>query len=120
MKNKILITAMIALSLMSCKKESKVTSNDATPKMNSAMMDESKSYTYLATNSDRVNLTFQNVNADHTITIKANNMKYVLDKKDGDQDSEVYERNGVQAKLTKDSLIITQDNKVIPLVLEKS
>ena len=46
-------------------------------------------------------------------------MKYVLDKKDGDQDSEVYERSGVQAKIKKDSLIITQDDNVIPLVLEK-
>ena len=115
MKKSVLITAILGLSLVDCKKENKV-SSEMTPKINSLNMDESKSYTYLATNSDRVNLTFQNVNNEHTITIRANNMKYVLDKKDSDQDSEIYARNSVQAKITKDSMIITQDDKVIPLV----
>lgn len=82
-------------------------------------MDENKSYTYLATNGDRAKITFQNSKDDQTITIDANNMKFVLDKKDGDADSEIFERNSVQAKLTKDSLIISQDSTVIPLVLER-
>ncbi|MGS0748928.1 hypothetical protein [Halpernia sp. GG3] len=97
-----------------------MTSENEPQTVNSLKMDESKTFTYLATDGNRANLSFQNKGNDRTITIKANNMKYVLDKKDGDQNSEVYERNGVQAKITKDSLMITQGDKVIPLVLEKS
>ena len=119
MKNRILITTMIGFSLMACKKESKMTSENSTPTINSLQMDESKSFTYLATDANRANLTFQNEGNDHTITIKANNMKYVLDKKEDKPNAELYERNGVKAKLTKDSLIITQDNTVISLALEK-
>ena len=119
MKNKILITAVLGLSLLACKKESTTVTDNASVTMNSLKMDESKSFTYKATNGDRANLSFQNEGVDHTITIQANNMKYVLDRKDADEYSEVFERNGVQAKLTSDSLIITQDGKEIPLVLEK-
>ncbi|SFI15868.1 hypothetical protein [Halpernia frigidisoli] len=119
MKKTLLVASILGLSLIACKKENNSTTPAADPELNSLKMDESRSYTYLASNSDRVNLSFQNAGGSHTITIKANNMKYVLDKKDGDQDSEVYERNGVQAKIKKDSLIITQDDNVIPLVLEK-
>lgn len=116
MKKSVLIAALLVLSLMSCKKESPANSENSTTTINSLQMDESKSYTYLATNSDRANLTFQNDGNDHTITIKANNIKYVLDKKDADSASMVFERNGVVAKLTKDSLNIIQDDNVIPLV----
>lgn len=116
MKKSVLITAILGLTLMSCKKENNANTENETSNINSLEMDESKSYTYLATNSDRANLSFQNVGNDHTITIKANNMKYVLDKKDADSAAMVYERNGVSAKLTKDSLNITQGDKEIPLV----
>ena len=119
MKKFVLIASILCLSLIGCKKEQKATADNPTLQINSLNMDESKTFTYKATNGERANLSFQNTESDHTITIKANNMKYVLDKKDGDQNSEVYERNGVQAKLTTDSLIITQDDKVIPLVMEK-
>ncbi|WP_417430851.1 hypothetical protein [Halpernia sp.] len=116
MKNTVVITAILGLSLMACKKENTANTKNVTSNINSLKMDESKSFTYLATNSERANLSFQNEGNDHRITIKANNMKYVLDKKDADSASMVFERNGVVAKLTKDSLIITQDDKVIPLV----
>jgi hypothetical protein len=42
-----------------------------------------------------------------------------LDEKDGDEFTEIYERNGVQANLTKDSLMIIQGDKVFPLGLVK-
>ena len=115
MKKSVLITAILGLSLTACKKETKVNAENNAPTINSLKMDESKSYTYLATNSDRANLSFQNQGNDHTITIKANNMMYVLDKKDADSAAMIFERNGVTAKLTKDSLHIMQGDKVIPL-----
>ncbi|SEF79395.1 hypothetical protein SAMN05421847_0952 [Halpernia humi] len=116
MKKSVFIAAILGLSLMACKKENKTNAENDAPNLNSLKMDENKSYTYLATNSDRANLSFQNDGDNHTITIKANNMKYVLDKKDADSASMVFERNGVSAKLTKDSLNIMQGDKVIPLV----
>ncbi|MFC6269259.1 hypothetical protein [Frigoriflavimonas asaccharolytica] len=119
MKNSILITACIVLSLISCKKNNAESVDNAQQSINSLNMDETQSYTYIASDSERAKVTFQNAGADHTITINSNNTKFVLDKKDGDEDTQIYERNGVQAKLTKDSLFIIQDNQVIPLVLSK-
>lgn len=116
MKNSILIAALVSLSIISCKKNNAENMDNEFPTKNSLNMDESKSYTYKATDGNRANVTFQNGNVDHTITIKSNNTKFVLDKKDADADAQVYERNGVEAKLTKDSLFITQENTVISLV----
>lgn len=116
MKKSVLISAMIGFSLMGCTKESSTNTEPTATQMNSLDMDVAQDYSYMATDNSRANVTFQNKGVDHTMTIKSNNMKYVLDKKEGKANSEIYERNGVIAELTKDSLFITQDNKVIPLV----
>lgn len=115
MKKSILIFSMIALSLTACKKDSTTVSENSTPKINSLQMDESKSYTFIANDNSRANVTFQGDGKDETITIKANNNKFVLDKKDADATTIVFERNGVEAKITKDSLHILQGNTVIAL-----
>lgn len=115
MKKSILISAMIVLSFTSCTKEKQTTIQNAEPKMNSLQMDESKSYTFIASDNSRANVTFQGEGKDETMTIKSNNNKFVLDKKDADPTTIVYERNGVVAKMTKDSLHIIQDNTVIAL-----
>jgi hypothetical protein len=116
MKKSLLLTTILGLGLMSCKKENTGSSENATPKINSLQMDETKSYTFLATNDERANISFQNEGNDYTIIIKANNMMYVLDRKDADTAAIVFERNGVSAKLTKDSLLIMQGDRTIPLV----
>ncbi len=119
MKKSILVAAMVTLSLIGCKKDKDKVSENSAPKINSLNMDETQSYTYIASDGERAKITFQNAGVDHTITINSNNTKFVLDKKDGDKDAQIYERNGVQAKLTKYSLYIIQDDQVIPLVLSK-
>ena len=116
MKKSVLIAAILGLSLMACKKESTANKESTAPQRNSLNMDVSQDYSYMATDNSRANVTFQNEGVDHTITIKSNNMKFVLDKKEDKANAEIYERNGVVAELTKDSLIITQDNLEIPLV----
>lgn len=124
MKNTVIIAAILVLSFTACKKEGNkaVLEKDVTENVavdSNTLFDETSTYGYMATDGSRANVEYQNDGNNHTITIKANNTKYVLDKKDGDADSQMYERNGVEAKLTKDSLFITQDDKVIPLKLIK-
>ena len=110
MKKYVLIAAILNLSIMACKKES------TAPQLNSVQMDIGQDYSYMATDNSRANVTFQGKGVNHTMTIKSNKIKYVLDKKKNQANAEIYERNGVTAKLTKDSLIITQDNMEISLV----
>lgn len=115
---KYLVTAVL-IGLLSCNKEKREVKSNETPTVNALNLNEGKSYSYIAEDGSRAKLSFQNEDEQPTITIEANNTKYVLDKKDADPDAEIYERNGVQAKLTKDSLIIMQGDLTIPLALEK-
>lgn len=122
MKTTIVLIALLGLTFTSCKKEgNKGVLKQDSIKMgemeNPALFDQSKTYTYIAEDGSRANVSYQNEQNDHTLTIKANNTKYVLDKKDADAGSEIYQRNGVEAKVTKDSLKITQDNMVISMGL---
>ena len=71
--------------------------------------------TYKATNGSRANVTIINSPKENTMLIKANGIKYQLDKKSETR----YERNGVSAEMKGDSLLINQDNMVIELVLDK-
>ncbi len=71
--------------------------------------------TYKATNGSRANVTIINSPKENTMLIKANGIKYQLDKKSETR----YERNGVSAEIKGDSLLINQDNMVIELVLDK-
>ncbi len=71
------------------------------------------SFTYKATDGSRAKATFKN--STNTLLIYANNRKFQLDKKDDKN----YERGGITARIAGDSLIITQDDNVIDLVLDK-
>lgn len=124
MKKTLLIAFISTIALTACKKDGNkgVIKSDSVEfgKMETpTLFDESKTYTYIAENGNRANVSYQNEGNDHTMTINANNMKYVLDKKDGDANSQMYERNSVEVKVTRDSLHIMQDNTVIPMRLEK-
>ena len=124
MKNLTILSIVLALSLTACQKEGNkaVLKNDNIENgidQRQTLFDESKTYAYLASDGSRANVNYQNDEDSHTIIINANNKKFVLDEKDGDADSQLYERNGVEAKLTRDSLFITQDETVIPLALIK-
>ncbi len=129
MKKRILITGFFGLTLFACKKEGNKevlkqnadaeNLQTATTTEKPIQFDENETYNYIAEDGSRADVTYQNDNANHTMTIKANNTKYVLDEKDGDEFTEIYERNGVQANLTKDSLMIIQGDKVFPLGLVK-
>lgn len=117
MKKSVFIATVLGLSLMACKKENKTNVDIESSKLNSLKMDESKSFPFMATDGSRVIISFKDEGNDNTMTIKSeNNMSYVLDKKDADSFTMVFERNGVSAKLTKDSLNIIQGDNVIPLV----
>ncbi|MGC4128788.1 MAG: hypothetical protein QM564_04350 [Bergeyella sp.] len=80
---------------------------------------EEITYSYIASNKNRANATFTNTKKENTITIKANNQKFQLDRKELTSDGAKYERNGVQAIVKGDSLIILQDNIQIDLVKVK-
>ncbi|WP_379967442.1 hypothetical protein [Epilithonimonas sp. UC225_85] len=136
MKTNILITS-IALALVSCKKdnESKMmkqtyatetTVTDDNGKIDSATMTKvekevngkktsSVSYPYKAEDGTRAKATFTNDGKSKTITIEANNMKYVLDFKRAIPTGEIYERNSISAESSEDSLLISQGNNVIHL-----
>ena len=117
-----LISSILLLSFTACQKEGNKgilpkDSTENTKAEDNSLFDETKSYGYIAEDGSRATVEYINEGVNHNIIIKANNVKYVLDKKDGDADSQLYERNGVESKVTKDSLFITQDNTVISLVL---
>ncbi len=73
------------------------------------------SYTYKGLDGTRAKITFTNTEKSSTLIIQANKNKYELDKKSDN----IYERNTVKAEIKGDSVIITQDDNVIPLVLDK-
>ena len=77
------------------------------------------SYPYKAEDGTRAKATFDNDGKSKTITVEANNMKYVLDFKKATATGELYERNSISAETTPDSLFISQGNQVIHLGKEK-
>ena len=137
MKTNILIFSSIALGLVSCKKndESKMMKQtystetqlvDNNGKIDSATTISMEkevngqktamiSYPYKASDGSRAKATFINSGKAKTITIEANNMKYVLDFKKATPTGELYERNSISAESSEDSLLISQGNNVIHL-----
>ncbi|PZU84253.1 MAG: hypothetical protein DI529_11595 [Chryseobacterium sp.] len=75
----------------------------------------SVSYPYKASDGSRAKATFINNGKTKTITIEANNNKFVLDFKHTTPAGEVYERNSISAEASEDSLLISQGNNVIHL-----
>lgn len=73
------------------------------------------SYPYKAEDGTRAKATFINDGKSKTITIEANNVKYVLDFKRAIPTGEIYERNSISAEVSEDSLLISQGNNVIHL-----
>ncbi|MCD9854296.1 hypothetical protein LUD75_06245 [Epilithonimonas sp. JDS] len=136
MKTNIIICS-IALALVSCKKneESKMmkqtygtetTATDENGNIDSTTSTSveneidgkktsSVSYPYKAEDGSRAKATFTNDGKSKTITIEANNMKYVLDFKRAIPTGEIYERNSISAESSEDSLLISQGNQVIHL-----
>ncbi len=77
--------------------------------------ESSVSYPYKAIDGSRAKATFTENGKSKTITIEANNVKYVLDFKKATVMGELYERNSISAETTPDSLFISQGNNVIHL-----
>jgi hypothetical protein len=137
MKTNILIFSSIALGLVSCKKndeskmmkqtyatETRVTDDNG--KIDSATttsmekdvngtVTKNYSFPYKAADGSRAKATFDDNGKSKTITIEANNMKYVLDFKKATPTGELYERNSISAESSEDSLLISQGNQVIHL-----
>ena len=137
MKTKPLISAFaIALALISCKKNdskmssesysSETTVTDKNGKIDSATTTsmektidgkkvEEYSIPYKAEDGSRAKATFINNGKSKTITLEANNNKFVLDFKKKTSEGEFYERNTISAETKGDSLLISQDNQVMHL-----
>lgn len=108
MKTNILISGfLIASVLFSCKK------NDT--RKNSESYAAETSYPYKGIDGSRAKATFSDNGKSKTITIEANNTKYVLDFVKTTPMGDLYERNGISAESSKDSLLISQGNNVIHL-----
>ncbi|UQB67950.1 hypothetical protein [Epilithonimonas zeae] len=141
MKKYILISGFaVALTLVSCKKnDTKMTSEsystettvtDENGKIDSVTttsmektVDGKKvqeySVPYKAGDGSRAKATFIDNGKSKTITLEANNNKFVLDFKKKTSEGEFYERNTISAETKGDSLLISQDNQVMHLVRVK-
>jgi len=102
MKKIILTSAFLSLLMISCNKAKNGGNDDR----------KEETISYRASDGSRANVLLVTSSKENTMTIRANNQKFQLDKK---SDTE-YERNGVKAEIKGDSLFITQDDMVIPLV----
>ena len=141
MKTNTLISCFaIALALVSCKKNDtrrasesystettvtdengkidSVTTTSAEKEVNGKKI-KSASFPYKASDGSRAKATFIDDGKAKTITIEANNMKYVLGFKKTTPTGELYERNTISAEASEDSLLISQGNNVIHLAKVK-
>ena len=136
-KNYLILSVSLGLTLASCNKnedskmmkqtystESTVTDdNGKIDSITTTSMEKdvngtvTKNYSipYMAADGSRAKATFDDNGKSKTITIEANNMKYVLDFKKTTATGELYERNSISAETTKDSLFISQGNNMIHL-----
>ena len=108
----------LVLSVIACKKEGNKNvlpaDNVTTENVEPSILKEGK-YTYAASNGALAAVEITN-NADKKeLSIKTDNIKYVLDQKETNPKETVYERNGINAKLTSDSLFIKQGETIIEL-----
>lgn len=135
--NTLILVFAVTLALVSCKKnDSKRTSESYSTTTTKIVDDNGKidsvttssmekevdgkkessvSYPYKASDGSRAKATFIDNGKSKTITIEANNMKYVLDFKKATLTGELYERNSISAESSEDSLLISQGNNVIHL-----
>ena len=102
MKKIFFATALLSLVAVSCNKT----------KTNETNKQTEETISYKGTDGTRANVLLVNSSTENTMTIRANNQKFQLDK----VSDSVYERNGVKAEIKGDSLFILQDDTVIPLV----
>lgn len=121
MKHIALIT--FALVLFSCKKEGNknvISSNQTTAsdERGKSILKEGK-YTYSANNGALAAVVITDNEKVKELSIKTDNIKYVLDQKRSTPTETFYERNGINARLTSDSLIIIQGDITIDLVKVK-
>lgn len=75
----------------------------------------SKTFPYRAMDGSGAKVTFNNGKDGQPLTVEANGKKFELDKR-GDG---AYGRNGIDAQIKGDSLLIRQDDNEIPLVFVK-
>jgi len=124
MKKFILTSAVAAMAMVSCNKESGnkgvistgdvVADSVTTVTTNSdGAVTGTTSTTYKATDGSRAKATFDT--KERVLTILANQKTFVLDDKGGGN----YERDGIAARVFGDSLVIEQDNNRIELVMDK-
>ncbi|MFC4164909.1 hypothetical protein ACFOWU_14675 [Epilithonimonas zeae] len=135
-KNTLISGFAVAIALVSCKKnDTKMTSEsystettvtDENGKIDSVTttsmektVDGKKvqeySVPYKAVDGSRAKATFTDNGKSKTITLEANNNKFVLDFKKKTSEGEFYERNTISAETKGDSLLISQDNQVMHL-----
>lgn len=135
--NTLFLGFTIALTLASCKKnDTKMTSEsystettvtDENGKIDSVTTTSMEktvngkkiqeySVPYKAADGSRAKATFIDNGKSKTITLEANNNKFVLDFKKKTAEGEFYERNTISAETKGDSLLISQDNQVMHLV----
>jgi len=135
-KNTLISGFAVAIALVSCKKnDTKMTSEsystettvtDENGKIDSVTttsmektVDGKKvqeySVPYKAADGSRAKATFIDNGKSKTITLEANNNKFVLDFKKKTSEGEFYERNTISAETKGDSLLISQDNQVMYL-----
>jgi len=135
--NYLILSVSVGLALASCKKNEDSKMMNQTYATESTVTDDngkidsttttsmeknvngnktsSVSYPYKAEDGSRAKATFDDNGKSKTVTIEANNMKYVLDFKKATTAGELYERNSISAETTADSLFISQGNQVIHL-----
>lgn len=140
-KNALILTLITVSTLVSCKKNesrkstsesysSETTVTDENGKIDSVTTTsmvktiggkktESYSFPYKAAYGGRMKATFINNGKSKTITLESNNNKFILDFRKKTSEGEFYERNTISAETKGDSLLISQDNKVIHLARVK-
>ena len=131
MKKSFLIFSVTLLALASCGKKTEekavITSNNETNSpivkpetpLDLTNSGEELTYPFKASDGSRAIAKFTNTEKENTILIRANNHMFQLDRKEFTKKGAKYERNGVGAEVLGDSLIITQNDMQIDLVLVK-
>mgnify|MGYP003543172705 FL=1 len=132
MKTLLISIPMIALCMIGCSKKSEGNAaviKQETPVIVDTIKPETQfdltntekeiTYAFKASNGNRATATLKNTEKEHTIVILANRNMFQLDRKEFTKYGAIYERNGVQVEIKKDSLFITQDSLQIDLVYDK-
>lgn len=78
-----------------------------------------ESFLYKGLDKSLAKIIFTNKPKENTITIIANDKKFILDKKGETKGETTYERSGIKAVVKGDSINLIQDQNVIPLVKVK-